>query len=183
MDNALKQTVAVFQTNQGLEVRGGVLRLSRHQAVIEILNPGLVLQVSEVLGEFKILLDERALYSGRAVVASLIQTGTTVICEASLDENCLDVRSLCVGGVLAQLRAGFEQFVRDWGKGYRIAPEFKVLLTDPAELSFGPAVVAGAGGAGHPLDALGRPDGARTAGAGGADAVGDKIAGRDVRAI
>ena len=76
-----------------------------------------MLHVSEVLGDFKILLDSRAVYSGRAVVASLVQTGTTLVCEASLDENCLDARVL--GGVSdpGRLRAGFEEFLHEWGKG------------------------------------------------------------------
>jgi len=129
-DKALKQSIAVFQTNQGVDVQAAIMRLSRHVAVFEILNPAIVLQASEVLNDFKILLDGRAVYTGRAVVASLVHTGGTVVCEASLDENCLDAGALCVVSDPAQLRHGFEHFIRDWGKSYRIEPEFKVLIAD-----------------------------------------------------
>lgn len=129
-ESALKQTTVIFQTNGGLEVRAGILRLTRHAAVFEVLNPPFVLQVSEVLTEFKILFEERAVYSGRAVITSLVQTGNTLICEAGLDENCLDAGALCVVSDTVQLQKGFQEFIRSWGKSYRIAPEFKVLIAD-----------------------------------------------------
>jgi extracellular factor (EF) 3-hydroxypalmitic acid methyl ester biosynthesis protein len=122
--------VVVCRTSQGIEFRAEVLRLTRHLVVFEVINPSVVLQLSEVLGEFKILLDDRAIYSGRAVIASLVHTGTAVVCEATLDEACLDARALCVVNDPAQVRAGFEEFIRDWGKSYRILPELKVLIAD-----------------------------------------------------
>jgi extracellular factor (EF) 3-hydroxypalmitic acid methyl ester biosynthesis protein len=129
-NSAPKQSVVLCRTNQGIEISAGVLRLTRHLVVFEIINPVVVLQLSEVLGDFKILLDDRAVYSGRAVITSLVHTGTRLICEATLDEACLDARALCVVTEPGQLRAGFEEFIRDWGKSYRILPEFKVLLAD-----------------------------------------------------
>jgi len=129
-NNAPKESVVLCRTNQGIEIRAGILRLTRHLVVFEIITPGVVLQLSEVLGDFKILLDERAAYSGRAVISSVVHTGTTMVCEATLDEACLDARTFGVVNSPDQVRAGFEEFVRDWGKSYRILPEFKLLISD-----------------------------------------------------
>jgi extracellular factor (EF) 3-hydroxypalmitic acid methyl ester biosynthesis protein len=129
-NSAPKQRVVVCRTSQGIEFTAEVRRLTRHLVVFEVINPAVVLQLSEVLGEFKILFDDRAIYSGRAVLASLVHTGTALVCEATLDETCLDARALCVVNDPGQVRAGFEEFIRDWGKSYRIDPEFKVLIAD-----------------------------------------------------
>ena len=120
----------VCKTPQGVAIEADVLRMTPHLVVFEVFDPGFVLQMSEVLADFRINLDGRAVYSGRAVVASLVQTGTKLMCEATLDEACLDARALCAASDLGQVRAGFEGFVRDWGKAYRVLPEFKVILVD-----------------------------------------------------
>jgi extracellular factor (EF) 3-hydroxypalmitic acid methyl ester biosynthesis protein len=59
--------------------------------VFEVYNPYSILQLSEVLGEFKIIISERLVYSGRAVVSNLLNTGILLVCEATLGESWLDV--------------------------------------------------------------------------------------------
>ncbi len=113
-----------------MEIQAPMLHLTRHLVVFEVAHPGLVLQLSEVLNDFKILLDEKAAYSGRAVIASVVDTGTSLVCQATLDEACLDTRALSAASDPARLRHGFEEFIRDWGRSYRILPEFKLLLLD-----------------------------------------------------
>ena len=132
MDNgAIKENIVVCRTNQGIGIRGGITRLTRHAVAFEVYNPSFVLQASEVLQQFSIFLGDRQIYSGRAVIASVINTGTTIVCEATLDESSLDLAAVRSGaGDASELRAGFEQFLRDWGKNYKIRAEFKVLLTD-----------------------------------------------------
>ncbi len=125
-----KGSLVVAHSGEGMELRGNLLGLKRHLATFEIYNPQFVLQLSESLNDFKILLDNRAVYSGRAVITSLVHVGMNVVCEATLDENCLDAHALCVVSDLGQLRSGFEEFIRDWGRSYRIEPEFKVLIAD-----------------------------------------------------
>jgi extracellular factor (EF) 3-hydroxypalmitic acid methyl ester biosynthesis protein len=127
---AMKESTVTCRTHHGVEIRAPVARLSRHLVVFEVYNPAFVLQMSETLGDFKILLDGRAIYSGRAVIANLVHTGTTLVCEATLDEACLDTSALSVAGDPDRVRSGFEGFIRDWGKSYRIHPEFKVLIAD-----------------------------------------------------
>ena len=131
MDNgAVKDSLVTCQSSQGGEIRASLLRLTRYVAVFEVYNPSLVLQVSEVLGEFRIILNERAIYAGRAVVTNLIHAGTVVVCEAKLDESGFLLASFSPGADPASLHEGFEDFLRHWQKLYRVLPEFKVVVAD-----------------------------------------------------
>src|SRR5581483_10119037 len=125
-----KETMIICRTNQGIEVRAGVLRLTRHQVVFEIPDPNLVMRTSEILDGFKIVLNDREVYSGRVVIANLVNTGTVIVCEAALKQAGLDPTAVRPMSDPAQLQAGFEEFLRDWGKSYKIRPDFKVLCAD-----------------------------------------------------
>jgi extracellular factor (EF) 3-hydroxypalmitic acid methyl ester biosynthesis protein len=129
-NSAPKESAVLCRSSQGVEIKAAIRRLTRHLVVFEVVYPGVVLQLSEVLGDFEIVLDGGTLYSGRAVIASVVHTGTSLVCEATLDEGCLDARALCVVDDPDRIRAGFEGFIRDWGKSYRILPELKVLIAD-----------------------------------------------------
>jgi len=129
-DSAIKDSLVICQNSQGVEFRGSLLRLTRYVAVFEVYNPSLVLQVSEVLGGFKIIINERAIYAGRAVVTSLVNAGTVVVCEAKLDESGFMLASFSPGIDYASLHEGFEGFMRHWQKLYRVLPEFKVVVAD-----------------------------------------------------
>src|SRR6478672_4466962 len=86
-----KDSLIVCRNSQGLEVRATPLRMTRHLVVFEVYNPYSILQLSEVLQEFQIVMNDRVVYSGRAVVSNLVNTGIVLICEATLDESWLDV--------------------------------------------------------------------------------------------
>jgi extracellular factor (EF) 3-hydroxypalmitic acid methyl ester biosynthesis protein len=81
----------VCRNSQGAQVRATALRMDRHIVVFEVYNPYSIIQLSEVLSEFKIIMNEQVIYSGRAVVSNLVNTGNMVLCEAVLDEAWLDV--------------------------------------------------------------------------------------------
>src|SRR2546425_13059249 len=89
-NSAVKESLITFSTSQGIELRGTLLRLTRFEAVFEIYNPASVLLASEVLSEFKILLKDRTVYAGRAIVKHLVNTGPTLVCEATLEDFWLD---------------------------------------------------------------------------------------------
>src|SRR5215213_314384 len=82
-----RENLVVFQCSQGVELRATMLRLSRYLIVFELYNPNSVLRLSEVLTNFKVVLNQRTIYSDRAVVANLLNTGSSVICEAKLEES------------------------------------------------------------------------------------------------
>jgi hypothetical protein len=77
----------VGRTSQGTEIHATIVRLTRYAAVFEIYSPGLVLRTSEVISDFKIIVRDRSVYSGRAVVRSLVNAGLTIVCEVTLNES------------------------------------------------------------------------------------------------
>ncbi len=86
-----RDSIIVCRTSQGYEVRATPLRITRHVVAFEVYNPYSILQLSEVLQEFRIIVNDRLIYSGRATVSNLVNTGILVVCEATLAEAWLDV--------------------------------------------------------------------------------------------
>lgn len=125
-----KGSMVICQTGQGVEMRGTLIRLSRYLAVFEIYNPTLVLRASEVLTDLKIVIQDRTIYSGRAVVSNLVAASSTAICEVKLDENKFDIVSFLPAETNARIADGFTQFLDYWQKIYRLQPEFKVVIAD-----------------------------------------------------
>lgn len=127
----LKDTLVFGQTSQGAEIHATLVRLTRNTAVFEIYSPVSILRTSEVLGNFKIVVRDRTLYSGRAVVRSLVNAGLTLVCEVTLNENAwidLAFGQEELGG--EKLRNEFDRFVADWQKNYKVSSEFKLVVAD-----------------------------------------------------
>ncbi len=127
----VSESLVVFQNSQGMEIRASLLRVTRYLVVFEIYSPGPVLRISEVLSEFRIHVNDRPLYSGKAVVSSLVNTGPVLVCEAKLDESGLSLDLLTANGdAHGPLAARFTGFLGDWQKLYRVQPEFKAVMAD-----------------------------------------------------
>jgi extracellular factor (EF) 3-hydroxypalmitic acid methyl ester biosynthesis protein len=116
------------QTSQGAEIHASLSRLTRYTAVFEIYNPAVVLRTSEVLEKFKVLINETAVYSGRATVRSVINAGVALLCEVSLGDSWVAMDVLPVGR--QKQVANFSEFLRQWQKMYNIRPEFKIAVAD-----------------------------------------------------
>jgi len=125
-----RESFILCRNSQGVAVRGVSLRMTRYVAAFEVYNPYSILQISEVLSDFQIFLNGRLVYSGRAVVSSLINTGILLVCEATLDENWLDVDFFASGDPRARLRQEFEEFLAGWKKVQVVVPDFKLLVAD-----------------------------------------------------
>jgi extracellular factor (EF) 3-hydroxypalmitic acid methyl ester biosynthesis protein len=128
--SGIQESSVICQSSQGVEFGATLLRLSRYLAVLEIYDPGLVLRVSEVLTSFKIVIRDRTIYSGRAVVSSLVNAGSVVVCEVRLDEGSFNVASFSPADAAGLAKEGFDGFLRQWQKVYRVTPEFKVVVAD-----------------------------------------------------
>jgi len=115
---------------QGTEVRASPLRLTRYLIVFEVYNPYSILQLSEVLSDFKIIMADRLVYSGRAVVSNLVNTGIVLVCEATLDDSWLDVDVFAPVTQPAKLHEEFTEFLKEWEKVYKVVPDFKVVVAD-----------------------------------------------------
>jgi extracellular factor (EF) 3-hydroxypalmitic acid methyl ester biosynthesis protein len=116
-----KQNSIFCRTFHGLEVQGKLLRYNRLGATFEIYSPGLVLRASEVLSEFKIVLNTQAVYFGKAVVSNLMDVGEIQVCEVVLED---------VGVIQPHTVGKFNDFLIQWQKNYKIRPEFKLIVAD-----------------------------------------------------
>lgn len=124
-------SLIICRNSQGAEVRGTLHRLTRYLAVFEVYNPYSIVQLSEVLNDFRILMNERVVYSGRAVIANLVNTGIMLICEASLaDDGWIDVDILAPAQNKDRLLTEFAEFLRETEKNYAVAPDFKLVVAD-----------------------------------------------------
>jgi extracellular factor (EF) 3-hydroxypalmitic acid methyl ester biosynthesis protein len=126
-----QESKVTFQTTDGVKFRGALSRLTRHIAVFELYNPSLTPRISEALDEFKIILHEREIYSGRAVVHNLVDAGTKVVCEVKLDEaHWSGLDSDWLTKRHGQITEQFKSFIRDWQKFSKVSPEFKIVIAD-----------------------------------------------------
>lgn len=125
-----KDSFILARNSQGLEVRAGVLRLTRYLVVFEVYNPYSILQLSEVLSDFKIVMNDRIMYSGRAVISNVVNTGIMLVCEATLDDSWLDVDLFSSVTTPNRLREEFGQFITEWHKIGKILPTFKAAVAD-----------------------------------------------------
>lgn len=121
----------VCRTGQGTELHGTLHRLTRFAAVFEVYNPYSILQLSEVLSDFRIFMNDRVVYSSRAVIANLVNTGIVVVCEASLnEEGWIDIDLFSPVHKRDTLLQEFEEFIRETERIYRVLPDFKVAVAD-----------------------------------------------------
>jgi extracellular factor (EF) 3-hydroxypalmitic acid methyl ester biosynthesis protein len=113
----------ICRNSQGVEVRGTLHRLTRYLGVFEVYNPYSIVQLSEVLNDFRIMMNDRVVYSGRAVIANLVNTGIMLICEASLtDEGWIDIDILSPGAEQKPTARGLCRFPQGNGeKLHRLA--------------------------------------------------------------
>src|SRR5262245_23141789 len=126
----VNENLVLFSGSQGQESRGRWQRLSRYNVAFELYAPETVLRTSEALRELKIYSGPRVVYSGRAVVRDLVNSGTAVVCEANLDDASFDPEFFSFVAQPDQLRERFKEFVNDWQKVIQVRPEFKVALAD-----------------------------------------------------
>src|SRR6266487_7197740 len=117
-------------SSQGLEVRGRLTRLTPHAITFEVCTPLAVLRSAEVLTDFKIVLDQRLVYSGKAVISGLVNAGSLLLCEASLQDEWLEEDLFTLASRKDQLRSSYQAFLHQWHRAYRILPEFKLLVAD-----------------------------------------------------
>ncbi|MFN7139515.1 MAG: hypothetical protein ACK4UN_09260, partial [Limisphaerales bacterium] len=125
-----RNTFILCRNSQGLEIRATPLRMTRYLVVFEVYNPYSILQLSEVLQEFKIVMNERVVYSGRAIVSNLVNTGVVLVCEATLDESWVDVDIFAPITQPERLQEEFSEFLKEWEKIYKVTPDFKVVVAD-----------------------------------------------------
>jgi extracellular factor (EF) 3-hydroxypalmitic acid methyl ester biosynthesis protein len=129
-DMTLKASRVAFQSSQGHELQGGLLRLSRHAAAFELYSADVVLRTSQTLQEFRVYSHTQVVYSGRAVVRELVNAGSVMVCEVDLDDFSYDAAYFSSVTQTDQLRPRLGDFLGAWQKNWQVRPEFKVALAD-----------------------------------------------------
>jgi len=128
---ALRENGVAFKTSEGQSLRGTLARIQRHSAVFELYSPMAVPRLSEALVEFKIILRERDIYSGRAVVSNIVDAGTKTICAVSLDLMDWVDLNLLPGLEPDDAPANqYKAFLHERQNLYKVLPEFKVVVSD-----------------------------------------------------
>ncbi|MGD0743767.1 MAG: class I SAM-dependent methyltransferase [Verrucomicrobiota bacterium] len=127
----VKKSLVTFQTAEGLEMQGVPAHVTRYVVAFELYNPNVVPRLSEVLNEFKIILQDRTIYSGRSVVRNVVDVGSAVVCEVTLDEtHWMEVEAGLNMTHNGQLVKEFNTFLNEWQKFYKVRSEFKVVIAD-----------------------------------------------------
>jgi extracellular factor (EF) 3-hydroxypalmitic acid methyl ester biosynthesis protein len=119
-----------FETDHGVEIRGSVLRMTRHVVAFELYLPSTELRTSQVLNNFKIVVDNLPVYTGQAVVRNLINSGLALVCEVTLNESGLDAVIVSAHEANGDPGAQFQHFLQRWQRNYKVRPEFKAIVAD-----------------------------------------------------
>lgn len=137
------QSVITCRNSQGTELTANLLSIKRYSVVFEVYNPYSILQLSEVLSDFRIMASRRMLYQGKAVVSNLLNTGLVLVCEAMLDEGWIEVDFLsslangqAVGGE-SNLCAQFGNFMGEWKTANQVRDPFKLVVADLSSMLTG----------------------------------------------
>lgn len=135
MSNAITEvdndSIILCDNSQGVPVRATLLRMTRYSASFEVYNPYSILQLSEVLLNFRIVVSGKILYSGRAIVSNMVNTGIVLVCEGTLDEDSwLDLDILSPLMQIDLLSKDFERLLGEWNKVEQITPELKLVVAD-----------------------------------------------------
>ncbi len=125
------ESIIICRNSQGTQLRATLMRMTRYLVTFEVYNPYSILQLSEVLSDFEININSRTVYSGRATVSNMVNTGLVLVCEASLDdESWRDVEILSPASQVEQLASDFDRLIKDWGKLEGVSPELKITVSD-----------------------------------------------------
>lgn len=122
----ISQSIITFRNSQGQESRGTLLKLTRHTLVMEVYNPYSIVQLSEVLANLKIVRGDTVIYNGRAVVASLVNTGLMLIVSATLVDVLEDLREL--HDTPGELGEEAERYIANWESRHQLHDEYMLAV-------------------------------------------------------
>ncbi len=128
------QSVITCKNSQGTELTANLLRIKRYSVVFEVYNPYSILQLSEVLSDFRIMASRRMLYHGKAVVSNLLNTGIVLVCEATLDEGWVEVDFLSSVAGGSDIGGQFSSFMTEWKSANKVQDPFKLVVADMANM-------------------------------------------------
>ena len=120
--------VVTFRNSQGDAARGTLTSVQRRSLVMEIYNPYSIVQVSEVLTALALRSGERVIYSGKAIVTSLLNTGLMAVVSMVLLDEWSDLNM--VQGDMSRVSDIARSFVEDWESRFRISRSYQVAISE-----------------------------------------------------
>ena len=115
--------------SQGVDLVANVLKLQRYSVVFEVYNPYSIIQASEVLRDFRIFVDQRVIYAGKATVSNLVNTGIFLICEVMLEDAWIDV-DVFGQRKTTSLATQLDGFFEDWSRSNAIVDPVKLVVAE-----------------------------------------------------
>ena len=86
--------------------------VQRRALVMEIYNPYSIVQISEVLTALTVRSGDTSIYSGKAVVVSLGNTGLMAVVSVSLTDEWSEFNA--IRGDLSRVKEESSRFVEEW---------------------------------------------------------------------
>lgn len=137
ISNDSSQSVITCRNSQGTELTANLLRIKRYSVVFEVYNPYSILQLSEVLSDFRIMASRRLLYHGKAVVSNLLNTGIVLVCEATLEDGWVELDFLSAVSGTGDLKDQFGSFMQEWKSANQVRDPFKLVVADMVNMFSG----------------------------------------------
>jgi extracellular factor (EF) 3-hydroxypalmitic acid methyl ester biosynthesis protein len=127
----VEENSVTFKTAEGTALRGALVRVQRHAVVFELYDQATIPRLSESLADFRIVLQEEEIYFGHAVISNVVDAGTKIICETSLEAlDWVDLNLIIDFEGKRGLTNEFKTFLAERQKIHTLSPEFKVAVAD-----------------------------------------------------
>lgn len=120
--------IVTFHNSQGEAVRGTLIHLQRHALVMEVYTPSSIAQIGEVLRDLAIRSGDQTVYTGRATVSRLLNTGLMAIVSVTLVDDWSEVNIR--PNDLTQLRTDSQDFVQEWSARFQISQSYQVVVSE-----------------------------------------------------
>lgn len=122
------QSLVTFRNSQGEGARGTLLRVEGATAVFEVYNPYSIVQLSEVLDTVTIRAGGRTVYSGRAIVNNLVNTGLLLIVSAALIDPWAGGESLIESK--EDFYRATNDFIQSWKESISLLEGYRIAVAD-----------------------------------------------------
>ncbi|MCS7338004.1 MAG: class I SAM-dependent methyltransferase [Verrucomicrobiae bacterium] len=124
-------TKVICRSSDGTVVQARPLRLDKHAVTIEVAAPDCPLRTSELLQDLQIVLQDQVVYSGQGTVRSLVDAGTNVACEVTLEPAGWKLFEQPGSPVKdGWFGERFKEFLNEWQKLYKVSPQYKAVVAD-----------------------------------------------------
>jgi extracellular factor (EF) 3-hydroxypalmitic acid methyl ester biosynthesis protein len=115
----------VFRNGRGAEVRGALAKLTRNALMFEVYSPYPVVETGEMLEGVKVVRGGQPVYSGGAVVDSVLSTGWNSMVVATPLGSITPVDSPLPRGCLS---SEADQLMKQWETSQVLVPEYQIAV-------------------------------------------------------